>query len=315
MSDLRERVPGHSLIDELLNQWDLGTIRVDAQTDAVVIDDEAESWYRGVLGERRVAELLTQLGEGWTVLHSVPVGKGASDIDHIVVGPPGVFTINTKFSPGKDVWVAGRGMYVGGTKQPHVLNSLYEARRASNFLTESSGLTVPVTGLIVFVDPARMTHKAAAGGGPADPPIVVLRDSDLLAALRGRAEFSTEQVARIRDAAVRPETWATSVAPSSNGAHITAEFQALEEAVGPRLALPRGTVSSGRAARPAASNRTTATHPPRRTTARQSPSSRSQPRTTRSRRRPKRSRAESLLAELMFPIVGLVGLWAFMASR
>ena len=54
--------------------------------------------------------MLAQLGPEWTVLHSVPVGRGKSDIDHIAIGPPGVFTINTKFSPGKDVWVAGRGM-------------------------------------------------------------------------------------------------------------------------------------------------------------------------------------------------------------
>ena len=98
--------------------------------------EEAEGWYRGVLGERRVAAILDQLSVAqpqspWTVLHSVPVGRGESDIDHVVIGPPGVFTINTKFSPGKDVWVAGRGMYVGGAKQHYVVNALYEARRAS----------------------------------------------------------------------------------------------------------------------------------------------------------------------------------------
>ena len=134
MSDLRERVPGHALIDELLHQWDLGTIHVDERSNGIVIDEEAEGWYRGVLGERRVAALLDQLSaeqaqSPWTVLHSVPVGRGESDIDHVVIGPPGVFTINTKFSPGKDVWVAGRGMYVGGAKQHSVVNALYEARR------------------------------------------------------------------------------------------------------------------------------------------------------------------------------------------
>jgi hypothetical protein len=33
MSDLRERVPGHALIDELLHQWDLGTIHVDERSN------------------------------------------------------------------------------------------------------------------------------------------------------------------------------------------------------------------------------------------------------------------------------------------
>lgn len=249
MSDLRERVPGHALIDELLHQWDLGTIHVDERSNGIVIDEEAEGWYRGVLGERRVAAILDQLSAAqaqspWTVLHSVPVGRGESDIDHVVIGPPGVFTINTKFSPGKDVWVAGRGMYVGGAKQHYVVNALYEARRASNYLTRRCGLTVPVTGIIVFVDPNRITHKAPAGGGEADPPIKVVRDTELFNALLVRREFSDEQIARIVDAAIRPDTWSDSTTPSSLGTHVAREFQALEQEVGPRLSLPRGQARS-----------------------------------------------------------------------
>lgn len=50
MSDLRTRVPGQSLIEELLRQWDRGTIHVDGSTNGIVIDEEAEGWCRGVLG-------------------------------------------------------------------------------------------------------------------------------------------------------------------------------------------------------------------------------------------------------------------------
>lgn len=244
MSDLRERVPGHALIDELLHQWDLGTIHVDERSNGIVIDEEAEGWYRGVLGERRVAAILDQLRDGWTVLHSVPVGRGASDIDHVVVGPPGVFTINTKFSPGRTVWVAGRNMNVEGVKKPYILNSLAEAQRASNLLTARCGLTVPVTGVIVFVNPGRMTVKEPPGGGEMDPPIQVVDDQGLLDVLFRRREFSDEQIARIVDAAIRPDTWSDSTTPSSLGTHVAREFQALEQEVGPRLSLPRGVARS-----------------------------------------------------------------------
>jgi hypothetical protein len=299
MSDLRERVPGHSLIDELLRQWDLGTIHVDPRSNGVVIDEEAEGWYRGVIGERRVADILAELDEGWTVLHSVPVGSGSSDIDHIAIGPAGVFTINTKFSPGKDVWVAGRGMYVGGTKQSHVVNSIHEARRASTFLTRRSGLTVPVTGLIVFVDPGKMTHKAPVGGGDYDPEVRVLRQDQLVAALSERPEFTVEQVTRILDAAARPETWTEHVVPSSRGSHITREFQALEEAIGPRLSMPRGLPT------PAAQRRL-----PSRT-----PFAASRPRfQPKRRRKPRRSRLELLFAELAVPLVGLAILWFWLSN-
>lgn len=228
-------MPGHSLIDELLRQWDLGTIRVEPANQAVVVDDEATGWFRGVLGERRVAEQLEPLGEGWTVLHSVPVGRGTSDIDHVVIGPPGVFTINTKYSPGRDVWVGGRGMYVGGHKQHYVTNSIGEAKRAAILLSRVSRMSVPVVSIIVFVDPGRITFKAKPGGEPDDPEIVVTSIRGLYGELQRRREFSDEQIAVIVDAATRPSTWHTYPRPSSTGGHITREFEALEEAVGPHV--------------------------------------------------------------------------------
>lgn len=297
MSDLRERVPGHSLVDELLRQWDRGTIHIDPATNGVVIDAEAESWYRGVIGERRVAELLGRLGERWTVLHSVPVGEGQSDIDHVVIGEAGVFTINTKYSPGRKVWVAGYGMYVDSHQQHYVRNSVSEAARASHLLSLASGLTIPVIGLIVFVEPSHITRKAPAGGGDATPVIRVVSDSELLHEFSGRPIFSAEQVARIADAAVRPETWRRVPLESTNGHHIAEEFAALEEAVGPRLAPPVIRPTSQPRAYPSAPARSTS-RPPR-------------ARSNRGRR-PKQSPFERLLFGLMGPAIGLVMFWGVM---
>jgi Nuclease-related domain len=240
MSDLRERVPGHSLIDELLRQWDTGTIHVDEKSGGVVIDEEAVGWFRGVIGERRVAAILEQLGDEWTVLHSVPVGRGMSDIDHIVIGPSGVFTINTKFSPGKNVWVAGLGVFVGGFKQPFIYNSTNEARRASALLSQACGNRVPVVGVVVFVDPAKLDIKAKPGGDSSWPEIRVTRDSRLLATLAGPEIFSPDQVDRIAAAAAKSETWHRSPMPLTQADHIAQEFVALEQAVGPQLSLPMG---------------------------------------------------------------------------
>ena len=295
VSDLRQRVPGHSLVDELLRQWDLGTIRLDG--DRVVIDDEAVSWYRGVLGERRVASVLQSLDDRWTVLHSVPVGKGTTDIDHVVIGQSGVFTINTKYSPGKEVWVAGRGMYVGGHKQPYVHNSLREAKRAAELLSDTTGLTVPVTALIVFVDPAKLTHKAAAGAGDFEPAVRVIRDTEILATIRTRPIFNPEQTARIVDAAVQATTWQASPAPSTKGSHITGEFAALESALGTHLAGPltRGPQPS---ARPAAGTKSRPVRGPRPTR----------------RGRAKKSRLEKLVWDLAFPIAGFAIAWAVVQS-
>jgi hypothetical protein len=54
---------------------------------------------RGASGEEHVGRLLDGLGSrGWGVIHDATFGHG--NVDHIVVGPPGVFTIETKSHPG-----------------------------------------------------------------------------------------------------------------------------------------------------------------------------------------------------------------------
>jgi len=61
-----------------------------------------ESWAQGAEGEEVVGQILEGLREeGWCVIHDVSFGRG--NIDHIVVGPGGIFTIETKSRGGK-VW-------------------------------------------------------------------------------------------------------------------------------------------------------------------------------------------------------------------
>ena len=54
-----------------------------------------ENWQTGALGERATAKVLRQLeDQGWVVLHDLPAGRG--NVDHIVVGPAGVFLLDSK---------------------------------------------------------------------------------------------------------------------------------------------------------------------------------------------------------------------------
>jgi Nuclease-related domain len=54
---------------------------------------------RGATGEEQVGSLLDEMsGRGWRVIHDASLGRG--NVDHILVGPPGVFTIETKSHPG-----------------------------------------------------------------------------------------------------------------------------------------------------------------------------------------------------------------------
>lgn len=176
-----------------------------ASADQTRLTDDQRAWYKGALGERHVARILQTLGPGWTVLHSVPVGSGDSDIDHVVIGPAGVFTINTKNHPGKTAWVAAHGMMIGGQKVPYIRNSAHEARRAEKVLTTASGLTVETVGVIVLVGAKSLTVKHAPDGG--DAVVRVVRDRDLLSTIQTRRIYSDEQVQRIVLAAILPQTW------------------------------------------------------------------------------------------------------------
>jgi hypothetical protein len=58
---------------------------------------EAVAWRRGAVGERRTARLLGPLErQGWVVLHDLAVPGSRANIDHLVIGPGGVFVIDSK---------------------------------------------------------------------------------------------------------------------------------------------------------------------------------------------------------------------------
>jgi hypothetical protein len=54
---------------------------------------------RGATAEEQVGELLEELTDGsWRVIHDATLGRG--NVDHIAIGPAGVFTVETKSHPG-----------------------------------------------------------------------------------------------------------------------------------------------------------------------------------------------------------------------
>lgn len=55
-----------------------------------------ERWQEGAFGEAATAKQLQRLPSGWEVLHDL--GNGDFNFDHVVVGPPGVFLLNSKWS-------------------------------------------------------------------------------------------------------------------------------------------------------------------------------------------------------------------------
>jgi hypothetical protein len=65
-----------------------------------LIEPSFGRWQRGAEGERSVGAILDAMfGEGWHVIHDASLGHG--NIDHVALGPGGVFAIETKSHGGK----------------------------------------------------------------------------------------------------------------------------------------------------------------------------------------------------------------------
>ena len=123
------------------------------------LSDESVSWYLGALGEIAVGEILATLPPEWTSFHALPIGTKGSDVDHIVIGPGGVFTINTKHHAGKRVWVGRRTVMVSGHKQPYIRNSEHEAGRVTKLLRERMPLLPAAQPVLALVSPQSLTIK------------------------------------------------------------------------------------------------------------------------------------------------------------
>ena len=166
---------------------------------------EERAWRIGADGETRVAadlEMLHRRDPRWCAIHAVPVGDRGSDIDHVVIGPGGVFTLNAKNHPGASVWLGGDTLMVNGSRHPYVRNSRFEARRAARLLGAAVGCPVPVRGVIVLVGIRRLTVRET----PDD--VDVLAHQRLVRRLTGGpGVLGIAMVDQVYEAARRESTW------------------------------------------------------------------------------------------------------------
>ena len=70
-----------------------------------------ESYFKGARGEERVAGILESLPDAWHVFHDFAVGR--YHVDHVLVGPTGVYAVETKNWRGR-VTVERNEMIVDG---------------------------------------------------------------------------------------------------------------------------------------------------------------------------------------------------------
>ncbi|GAA4489518.1 nuclease-related domain-containing protein [Microbacterium panaciterrae] len=222
---LRFRAPASAVITEALRVQSAAPPRSALQRlfGMSPLSADAQSWYLGALGELEVGRILDRLGDDWHTLHAVPVGSQGSDIDHVVIGPGGVFTINTKFHEDAKLWVGSSRLLVNGQKTDHLRNSEFEATRAAKILSGATGQTVAVTPILAIVAAKSIQIKEK----PAR--VVVLRAGELVRRLeRYPSILGPADIAAVMHVAVDPTTWSTVEPPAAD----LTTFTELREAVG-----------------------------------------------------------------------------------
>lgn len=120
-----------------------------ARSQADALEAEAGAWSAGADGERRVAAALGRLPPGWHVHHDrlLRPGRGHTNLDHVVVGPSGIYLVDTKN------WSGGTSVHKGNLWQ-HTSSSSPKGRELDNVsrfageMERSLGLpVVPVIAL------------------------------------------------------------------------------------------------------------------------------------------------------------------------
>jgi hypothetical protein len=157
----------------------------------------------GAKGERLVADQLDKLPSSWHACHSIQLSETGTDLDHLVTGPGGVFSVNTKHHPDASVWVAGGTFLVNGQRQDYVRASRAEGRKVARLLTAACGFKVEVIPVIAVVGAANLKVREQ----PAD--VVVCARRRIVDWLRSQPEvIDAGTVEAIYSAAHLRATWA-----------------------------------------------------------------------------------------------------------
>ncbi|HYY79912.1 MAG TPA: nuclease-related domain-containing protein [Actinomycetes bacterium] len=107
---------------------------------------DAVAWRRGAAGERRTARLLSQLERhGWVVLHDLAIPGSRANIDHLAIGPGGLFVIDSKQYRGRlQLDPSGRLWHGRYPLAPTLRAVEFEADQAAQILPDPGVAVVPI---------------------------------------------------------------------------------------------------------------------------------------------------------------------------
>lgn len=121
-----------------------------------------QAWRKGGVGEQRVGDRFAKSGDAVIVLHDRCVPHSRANIDHVVIGPSGVFVVDTKRYPGAKIALRRSGglfspsreqLMVRGRDQTKMVEAMaWQVSAVRTALAGSPFADVPIAAVLCFVD-------------------------------------------------------------------------------------------------------------------------------------------------------------------
>ena len=221
------RFAGQSVVEELLRQYGdrPPRSRLARTLGASPLDANELSWLRAAQAEMIVGDILARLPNGYNVYHSLPIRNTAFWIDHLVLGPGGIFSISSKTRWDRDLTGSPRSIPIGEHAVPYLRDAQFESAQITAQLAAAMPATTVVQPVVVLVNP----HKILLARKP--DAVTVIDSPRLRRWLVGHQQvFSPEQQAALAAVIDDPATWLAAGQPLAP-AHLNARFTALEQQV------------------------------------------------------------------------------------
>ena len=181
--------------------WIMGVIVFIGFAKAVVEPDHVRAWGIGAEGERVTQRELAKLADGYEVINDRQIPGERGNIDHLVIGPGGVWVVESKRMVGK-LTIRDDEVYVRGRKTGMVDQVLHQVEVLESLLQDAGLSEIPIRP-ILFVQKADASFFRSR---PLGVPIVLggrgLRRA-ITSVVGVLSSDEVQEVSRVLDAALR----------------------------------------------------------------------------------------------------------------
>ena len=179
-----------------------------AELDVPELEAALEAWLGsrcddGVARASSIAQRLDRLAdEGWETVHDVPLGRQGTCVEHLLIGPGGLFTVTERRHPGQAIVGRGRAMTVDGRPVAYLRDARLEATRTQDRLLAAGCAQIHVRAVLVLQGELDVDVLTTA-----NDPLVVARHEVPGLFRRMPVALDERRVQALAKVARRPTTW------------------------------------------------------------------------------------------------------------